>query len=107
MKDESISDADIYSAASEPARDDQGRFAPSEAAPTDTQPAIQETPTPNLGQLPDQGEAREPEAGQDQGQGQPQAQEAPHQDPRMRGVMSDLQGERKRRQQYESDLAAR
>jgi len=95
-------EAEIFSAASEPARDDQGRFAQAEREPDprDTVPAEQERPTPNLGQLPDDGE--------DEGEpSQPNLQQAPQQDPRQAGMLNDLKKERERRQENERALAER
>lgn len=108
MSAEDLSDDAIFASASEPARDDQGRFAapePREQEQTtqETVPAEQETPTPNLGQLPSQGEQGRPEGGE----AQPAQPQEPQQSPRERGLFADLKGEREKRQKYEADLAAR
>lgn len=108
MSAEDLSDDAIYASASEPARDEQGRFAapePREQEQTtqETVPAEQETPTPNLGQLPSQGEQGQPEGGE----AQPAQPQEPQQSPRERGLFADLKGEREKRQKYEADLAAR
>lgn len=109
MNAEELSDDAIYASASEPARDEQGRFAAQERQEHQPEareavPAEQERPTPNLGQLPDQGQQDAPE-GEAQPQGQPPQE--PQQSPRERGLYADLKGERERRQKLESDLAAR
>lgn len=108
MNAEELSDDAIYASASEPARDEQGRFAapePREQEQTtqETVPAQQEAPTPNLGQLPSQGDQGQPEGGE----AQPAQIQEPQQSPRERGLFADLKGEREKRQKYESDLAAR
>lgn len=104
MTDETLSESEIFSEATERSRDDQGRFASqerqTEPRPQDTRPAEAETPTPNLGQLPETG---------DQGEGdgqQPQPNEQPQQQPRQ-VPLSEVQAERKKRQEREADLAAR
>lgn len=108
MSAEDLSDDAIYASASEPARDEQGRFAapePREQEQTtqETVPAEQETPTPNLGQLPSQSDQGQPEGGE----AQPAQPQEPQQSPRERGLFADLKGEREKRQKYEADLAAR
>lgn len=104
MSDQDLSESEIFSEATAPSRDDQGRFASQERQPEDqprqdSRPTEVETPTANLGQMPEAGDA-----GQDEGQGgQPQEQpQQPRQVP-----LSEVQAERKKRQAIEADLAAR
>lgn len=107
MDTDDLSDDAIFASASEPARDDQGRFAapePREQEQTtqETVPAQQETPTPNLGQLPSQGEPDRPESEEQAARSQEQQFT-----PRERGLYGDLKSEQQKRRQYEADLAAR
>lgn len=109
MNAEDLSDDAIYASASEPVRDDQGRFAAQDRQEhqPDRQEAIlaeQERPTPNLGQLPDQGRLEAPEQ---QEQANPGQHQEPQQSPRERGLYADLRAERDRRQKAEANEAAR
>lgn len=108
MNAEDLSDDAIYASASEPARDEQGRYAapePREQEQTtqETVPAEQERPTPNLGQLPSQDDQGHAEGGE----AQPAQPQEPQQSPRERGLFADLKGERERRQKAEAESAAR
>ena len=69
-----------------------------EPNPGDTVRAEQERPTPNLGQI---------EGGDEGSQSQPEGQQASPQDPPRRTMLDDLKDERKRRQEYERNLAER
>jgi hypothetical protein len=92
---DNLSERDIFDAAG------PGGAEPSQTrdpSPRDTVPADQEQPTANLGQIPSADEG-------DDAQAQPDGQQASPQEPQRRGMLDDLREERKRRQEFERQLA--
>lgn len=96
---EQLSEADIFAAGTEThALEPETHQPEPQPNPRETVRAEEERPTPNLGQLPDQGEG-----GGEGGEARPE-------DPFARertGLTNDLKTERQRRQEYERQLAER
>lgn len=93
MSTETISEADIYASANEPVEQDLPKQQPERAQ-------AQEQPTPNLGQIPSEGEGGQP------AQEVPQT-EAPAPKPPVMVPVAEVQAQRERRHKAEADLAAR
>lgn len=92
---DNLSERDIFESAAPGGSEASHQLEPN---PGETVRAEQERPTPNLGQI---------ESGDEGAQSQPEGQQAAPQEPPRRTMLDDLKDERKRRQDYERQVAER